>query len=315
MEHNENKRKKQSETIVVKKNTKPESIDESQNTDPGSESIEESLNTDPGSESNDKSLNTDPGSGNDTLTDAQKLLEAKSERLYGRDKKDEEEPEEEVEDTTSRKVKKKIGFFIDYYKWHVIIPVIIIVTALIMLFTYLDESRERKLELSIVNAAYEIPEVIYKIENDYVSYSPEIDNDSDVRIEINLQYPNISEIGGDPTQDEVIAMQRFNAMVVTGRVDVALTNTWVIKDYTVSDATLDLREIFDDEYLEEHKDILFYADDSKGEEIPVGFYVKDEVINEAYKEGYEPIVVSFDSSKHKDEAKTFMMWLIDASEQ
>ena len=246
------------------------------------------------------------------LTDAEKLLLAKEERFL--DKEEEEEAEEEEDDSAWGTFKKKIGFFVDYYKWFVIIPAIIIVITIVMITSYLSESRERALELSIVNAKYEIPDLMYAVENDFIEYTGENITGKDIRIVYDLQYPDTS--GGETTfsQSENISMQKFNASVIAGRVDIALTESWVVNDYSLTNATLDLREIFDEDFLKDHEDKVYYARDASEEKIPVAFYVDAKVVKDAYPDDAEPLAVSFDSSKHKEEARRFMEWLLSESE-
>ena len=246
------------------------------------------------------------------LTDAEKLLLAKEERFL--DKEEEEEEPEEEDDSALGNVKKSIGFFIDYYKWFVIIPAIIIVITIIMITSYLSESRERALELSIVNAKFEIPDLMYAVENDFIDYTGENITGKDIRIVYDLQYPDTS--GGDQvfSQSENVSMQKFNASVIAGRVDIALTESWVVNDYSVTNATLDLREIFDEDFLKDHEDKVYYARDSSGEKIPVAFYIDAKIVKDAYPDDAEPLVVSFDSAKHKEEARRFMEWLLSESE-
>ncbi len=246
------------------------------------------------------------------LTDAEKLLLAKEERFL--DHEDEEEVEEEEDDSAWGNFKKKIGFFVDYYKWFVIIPAIIIVIAIVMITSYISESRERALELSIVNAKYEIPDLMYAVEHDFIDYTGENITGNDIRIVYDLQYPDTSTGQESFTQAENVSMQKFNASVVTGRVDAALTEFWVVNDYSVTDATLDLRELFDEDFLKDHEDRVYYARDSSGEKIPVAFYIDAKVVKDAYPDDAKPLVVSFDTSEHKEEAARFMRWLLDESD-
>jgi|GEM_PF-2398301 len=256
--------------------------------------------------------NKDNEENYDSLTDAEKLLLAKEERVFGKEE-EEEEIEDEKPDTAIQKAKKKVGFFFDYYKWFVIIPAIIIVIAVVLITSYLSESRERALELSIVNAKYDIPELIYAVENDYTKYTGEDITGKDIRIEIDIQYPDTASGDGNFSQSEIVSMQKFNASVIAGRVDVALSENWVINDYSITDATLDLREIFDEEFLKEHEDVLYYAVNSEGEKIPVAFYIDAQIVKDSYEDEAKPLVVSFDTAKHKKEAALFMEWLLDQS--
>ena len=246
------------------------------------------------------------------LTDAEKLLLAKEERFLNHE--DEEEVEEDEDDSAWGNFKKKIGFFVDYYKWFVIIPAIIIVIAIVMITSYISESRERALELSIVNAKYEIPDLMYAVEHDFIDYTGENITGNDIRIVYDLQYPDTSTGQESFTQAENVSMQKFNASVVTGRVDAALTEFWVVNDYSVTDATLDLRELFDEDFLKDHEDRVYYARDSSGEKIPVAFYIDAKVVKDAYPDDAKPLVVSFDTSEHKEEAARFMRWLLDESD-
>lgn len=246
------------------------------------------------------------------LTDAEKLLLAKEERFL--DHEDEEEVEEEEDDSAWGNFKKKIGFFVDYYKWFVIIPTIIIIITIIMITSYLSESRERALELSIVNAKYEIPDLMYAVEHDFIDYTGEDITGNDIRIVYDLQYPDTSSGQEAFSQAENISMQKFNASVIAGRVDIALTESWVVNDYSVTNATLDLREIFDEDFLKDHEDRVYYARDASGEKIPVAFYIDAKVVKDAYPDDAKPLVVSFDTSEHKEEAARFMRWLLDESD-
>ena len=246
------------------------------------------------------------------LTDAEKLLLAKEERFL--DKEEEEEVEEEIDDSAWGNFKRKIGFFLDYYKWFVIIPAIIIVITVIMITSYLNESRERALELTITNAQYEIPDLMYAVENDFIAYTGENITGDDIRIVYDIRYPDTSTGAENFTQADNVSMQKFNASVISGRVDIALTESWVVNDYSVTDSTLDLREIFDEEFLKDHEDKVYYARDSSGEKIPVAFYIDAKVVKDVYPEDAEPLAVSFDTSKHKEEARRFMEWLLSESE-
>ena len=246
------------------------------------------------------------------LTDAEKLLLAKEERFL--DKEEVEEVEEEVDDSAWGNFKRKIGFFLDYYKWFVIIPAIIIVITVIMITSYLNESRERALELTITNAQYEIPDLMYAVENDFIAYTGENITGDDIRIVYDIRYPDTSTGQENFTQADNVSMQKFNASVISGRVDIALTESWVVDDYSVTDSTLDLREIFDEEFLKDHEDKVYYARDSSGEKIPVAFYIDAKVVKDVYPEDAEPLAVSFDTSKHKEEARRFMEWLLSESE-
>jgi len=294
-----------------KNNEKETDIEEKKITEAEEQSADKELSAKEKTSEKETAAKEEKNDEVEELTDAEKLLLAKEERFLHK----EEEEIEEVEDETAwGNFKKKIGFFVDYYKWFVIIPAIIVVIIVIMITSYLSESRERALELSIVNAKYEIPDLMYAVENDFIAYTGENITGNDIRIAYDLQYPDTSTGSEAFTQYENVSMQKFNASVIAGRVDVALTESWVVNDYSVTDATLDLRELFDEDFLKKHEDSIFYARDSSGEKIPVAFYINAKVVKDAYPDDAKPLAVSFDTSEHKEEAARFMEWLLSESE-
>jgi len=299
-------------TMGKKKNNEKETdIEEKKITEAEEQSADKELSAKEKTSEKETAAKEEKNDEVEELTDAEKLLLAKEERFLHK----EEEEIEEVEDETAwGNFKKKIGFFVDYYKWFVIIPAIIVVIIVIMITSYLSESRERALELSIVNAKYEIPDLMYAVENDFIAYTGENITGNDIRIAYDLQYPDTSTGSEAFTQYENVSMQKFNASVIAGRVDVALTESWVVNDYSVTDATLDLRELFDEDFLKKHEDSIFYARDSSGEKIPVAFYINAKVVKDAYPDDAKPLAVSFDTSEHKEEAARFMEWLLSESE-
>ncbi|MCR4648427.1 MAG: hypothetical protein K5776_05040 [Lachnospiraceae bacterium] len=240
-----------------------------------------------------------------TEPDMETILEIKEQRLHR-----EEEPEEEEEVVQKSEFFRKLEFFWDYYKWFVIVPAIIIAITVIMIVTYIEESRERALELAIINAV-DVPNLILEVDNDYVAYSDTVPTANDVRIETSIEYPNTNDAQEYISQSEATSMEKFNAMVIAGRVDAVVTNTWVADIFSISDATLDLREICDEEFLKEREDLIYYAKNSEGENIPVAFYVTRASFNECYDEDKPPVVVSFDTAAHKEEAVKFFEWMTE----
>lgn len=222
---------------------------------------------------------------------------------------EETEEEEKVPDTLPRKILKKIDHFWEYYKWFVIIPIVIIVIVVIFITTYLEENKEVTLDVSVMNAT-SILDTIAAVEQDY----PEeygIDTKAyPIRIEYNLQFPDTDEDAASIDESILASIQKFNAMVLAGRVDVVFTNTWVVDGFSETGATTDLREIFDEEYLEEHSDRIYWYESYEGTRIPVAFYVDDTTFLGELADGEPAVIATFNTGIHKEESVRFMKWVI-----
>ena len=65
--------------------------------------------------------------------------------------------------------KKKLQYFWDYYKWHVIIPVLILLFVVFGIRTFLMENRETSIYISMINCKDE-----YSVDEYLTAYSDEL---------------------------------------------------------------------------------------------------------------------------------------------
>lgn len=227
--------------------------------------------------------------------------------------------EEEVEegpvvpDTPIGKIFKKIDHFWEYYKWFAIIPTVIIIIVVIFVTTYIEENREITLDVSVMNAT-SILDTIAAVEQDYPAEYGIDTKQYPIRIEYNLQFPN-TEADAASIDDSIVAsIQKFNSMVLAGRVDVLFTNTWVVDGFSETEATTDLRELFDEAYLEEYSDRIYWYERYDGSKIPVAFYVDDTDFLGKLADGEPAVITTFDTAKHKEESVRFIKWVINNCE-
>ena len=242
--------------------------------------------------------------------DEEEILEIKEARIKDFDKKEEVElKSRDWPDTPWFNFLRKLEFFWEYYKWFVIIPVIVITIIVIFVTTYIDENSEKSLEVSIMNTS-NVFDAIAAIEKDYPAETGIEADKYPIRVEYNFSYPNNIEMAAKVDDSSMASMTKFNTMVMAGRVDVVFTSPWVADIYSESDATKDLREIFDEEFLKEHESRIYryIADDYN--EIPVGFYVDDCEFLGEFTDDIPPVMASFDSATHPDAVKPFMEWVL-----
>ncbi|MBO7374335.1 MAG: hypothetical protein J6X45_07580 [Lachnospiraceae bacterium] len=238
------------------------------------------------------------------------ILAIKEARIRKDNEEEVEEEKKEHPDTPFWRFMKKLDFFWEYYKWFIIIPTLIIVAGGLTVASCVKDSRPRYLELAIMNEESRV-EMISAIENDFIADTSRAYTAKDLRIEYAMQYPDMETFEGAIGDVTFASMQKFNTMVLTGNVDIAITNTWVADAYTEQRTTTDLREMFDEEYLKEHEDDIYYSKDEAGEVIPVGFYIRSKIFTDSYDEKYPPVVISFNSAPHPEEKAIFMKWLAE----
>lgn len=245
------------------------------------------------------------------LSDRSEILEAMDER-FGRDDEPEEEKEEKP-DTVLTKFAKSLGYFWEYYKWYVIIPAIVIVLVVIFVASYINESREIALRIALVNTI-DISDPLAAFQVDYPNDRGIDTGELPVKVEYDFQFPEDSAVATKIDDTTIAKMQKLSVMVGTGKLDVMFATPWVIDQYSLSGTTTDVREIFDEEFLEKYKDRIYYAEDDTGEVIPVGFETDGCTALGEFTDGATPVMAVFDSAPHPEEYKYFIEWVLERCE-
>ncbi len=202
----------------------------------------------------------------------------------------------------------KLEFFWDYYKWFVIIPVLVVIIVLSFVFSYLYEQRDLSLNIALMNTS-DVNEAIYAFKNDYATYRNIDTNELPIEVNYNFLHPKVMDEAAAADTTTVASIQKYQAMLLNSKLDVTITTSWVVEAYGEADAWCDLREVMDASFLEAEKDNIFYCKNSKGVEIPMGIRVDDcALLGEFYEEG-TPIVTVSAYSVRKEEAAHFIEWL------
>lgn len=241
-------------------------------------------------------------------SEREELIRAKEERFLK--KEEDEEIVKSKPDNAFRKIFKSLDYFWEYYKWFVIIPAIVIAIAVVFVTSYIEESREVDLDVAIMNTDG-VMDAYSAILAQYPKYKRLKSEEMDIRIEYNLSYPLITGEAAGVSDTDVAAIQRFVAMVKAGRVDVAITNTWVIDDFASSAVANDLTLWLPEDLLEEYSDRIYYATTTDGVEYPAAIYLTGCPFLSYYDEDKPPVLASFTLSKHPDEAAMFARWILE----
>ncbi len=213
----------------------------------------------------------------------------------------------ENEEQMEMSFRQKLEHFWEYEKWKVIIPIIIIIVIAAMVDSYRAENRELTLDISMINAVMESPSDVTFQDK----YSEECNIDVEnvpIRVETGMVHPKVVDEYAVMDSVVVASIQRYDALLLSGKTDVTITNTWVVEQYQKNDGYENLQELLPNDLYEKLQDKMFYCKDSQGKEIPAGIIVEDvSFLSEFYDE--IPILTISKYSKRKEKAIEFVEWL------
>ncbi|MCH5254402.1 MAG: hypothetical protein J1F41_05705 [Lachnospiraceae bacterium] len=160
---------------------------------------------------------------------------------------------EEREALKNGTFKQKLQYFWDYYKWYVIIGVIVIAMASSFIHDILS-NKEHGFFAVFLNTQEE--NVSARSFRSNLAERLNIDTDNyDVSVDTSM---NISAISND--ESTLNDMQRLSIYMSTGDLDVLAADSPTFLRYASTDMFYDLRDILSKEQLDEYSPYLYYVD-------------------------------------------------------
>ncbi len=211
------------------------------------------------------------------------------------------------ENAELRTFRQKVAHFWEYEKWKIIILLVLIIVANSFIQTYRNERKALTLDIALVNAVMESSEDV-TFHNTFVKDCGIDVTSAPVRIETGLIHPK--DMDSQVFNDEVAvaSIQKYQALLTSGKVDVTVSNAWAIEEYAKSEAYENLKNFLPGDLYNKVESKLYYHINDDGEKIPVGIMVDDiDSINQFYNE--EPIVTISKYSKRKEHSLMFIEWL------
>lgn len=232
--------------------------------------------------------------------------------------------------------KEKFSYFMDYYKWHVVIAVAAI-AFIISLVTQMLNQKDTAFYAAMINGTeLETAESYRQSFAEYASIDLEKNEillDTSVRI-------SSDDAGGysyDP--DSMASKEKLMVYIASGEVDAFVTAPDILEQYAYNSFFLDLRTLLTQEQITEYEPYFYYVDQtvidelkaaqdslnldyvpvfpnpadpsSMEEPIPIGIYLKDSssLRENYYYAGKELVVGVVANSKHSDIASSFIDFL------
>ncbi len=160
-----------------------------------------------------------------------------------------DEFKEEREQLKSKPFKAKLSYFMDYYKWHVIIGSITIFGAVSFLVTILT-AKDLVFSAALLNC--------FSAENTQ-PYAEAFD--AYTEIDTTSQYSNIAtninidEVGSDYNSVQLLAVK-----IMTGELDVMIANESIFGKYVINDMFVDITTVLSEEQYQRFQDDFYYID-------------------------------------------------------
>lgn len=198
--------------------------------------------------------------------------------------------------------KKSVIHIWTYYKWWIIIPVIVIAIIISFVTSYLKATKKAYLTIACVNARYESHTV-------FDEYAESIGQKFSV--DCTYHYPT-NEDSLNVTQDTTNSMQKLASLLTSEVVDVIVTNARSIKDFGKA-GVRDLKEVLSEEQLSEleSRGIIFYLEPEDGERYPAAINITDmEFFYPVYNGSEEKHYIMLSNfSDKKEEEKLLLEYL------
>ena len=162
--------------------------------------------------------------------------------------------------------KKSVIHLWTYYKWWVIIPVIVIAIIISFVNSYLKAAKKEYLSIACVNARYESNHI-------FDEYAKSIGQT--ISVDCTYHFPT-NEDSSYLSQDMTNSVQKLVSLMQSEVIDIVVTNSRAIKEYGEA-GVRDLSEVLSKEQLEdlENRGILFYLELEGGKRFPAGINVTD----------------------------------------
>lgn len=155
--------------------------------------------------------------------------------------------------------KQKFQYFLDYYKWHVIITVLIIGFAVSFIYQTVTR-KDVAFAVSLVNA-FEMTSGEEHMAA-FAGYADINTDEYDVFVDSTLHIDN-----ENMTQETIASSQKLMVLVAAGEVDVLMSDEAIIDQYAYSDTFYDLREVLTPQQLEQYEPYFYYMDQTVADAI------------------------------------------------
>ena len=176
--------------------------------------------------------------------------------------------------------KEKISYFCDYYKWHVVITIAVIISVVSLGYQILTR-KDTAFYAAMVNAIEQTSSEEYM--QSFAEYAGidleeyEIMMDTSMRIDLN-------------TLDEITisSSEKLLANIAARNIDVLITDTAIMAQHAYGDTFVDLREFLSEEQYAKYEPHFYYIDQAIVDEKNAGYRNLDDNYTPEYPDPRNP---------------------------
>lgn len=163
-----------------------------------------------------------------------------------------DEFKEEREAVKNGTFQQKLSYFMDYYKWHVIVSVIALILV-ISLVTQMVSRKDSALYICMLNT-YE--------ENDTAEYIQSLAEYAGINLnKESIDFDTSMFIEqGQLDQNSVLSTQKFVAYLAASQLDMMITDSGSMADYANDEYFYDMREFLTPEQVAKYQQYFYYVD-------------------------------------------------------
>lgn len=167
--------------------------------------------------------------------------------------------------------KKKLEHLWEYYKWVLVVLVVVAAILYIAIVGYSNARVEGLLYGEIVNLNFDMEGVEY-LSTDFLKHLDGVEGDQKVSV-----YMSNLIVGDDSTYENYyVPLMRTSSEITSGTLDYLVADSAALTCYFHEEILMDLRELFTEEELAQIGDNLVYVlYEETGEKIPMAINVTD----------------------------------------
>ena len=241
---------------------------------------------------------------------------------------------EEREALKNAGLKKRISYFLYYYKWHVIIGILVIAGVGSVVYEMVT-SKDNAFYAVMLNATELEPAAEFN--QAFYDYAGIDLNEYNAFFDASIR---ISSDTGMADSMTMTSVQKLAVYLAAAELDVMVTDSASIQQYANSSAFYDLRDILSEEQILQYEPYFYYVDmavvrrieesktnlddtyeptyadptkpEDMAEPVPVGLYVDNAGLMESYYFSGEDVVIGvYSNTTHREAALKFIDYLMN----
>ena len=247
-----------------------------------------------------------------------------------------DEFKEEREALKNAGFKKRASYFIYYYKWYVIVAVLVLIA--VISFIYQLATKKENAFYAVFMNSVESEEAAQRFQQNFNEYAGIDTQEFETVFDTSITIDEDNSMMADVT---MTSTQKLMVYVAAAEIDVLLSDSASIEKYANSSSFYDMREILTEEQLSRYEPYFYYVDmavvreleeaqdnldteyqavfpapkkpEEMEEPVPVGLYVDSTKLEDAYyfPEG-ELVLGVYANAPHLEQTLKFIDYLFEA---